>query len=257
VSVRGWLSHLWGDDEEVEFAPEWRAILEARYAQWQGFTDEERERLEDLIVWFVHRKRWQPAQGFQMTDAQRVLIAAMACTLILELDPDHYRLVKWIIVHRSTVVIEQPTGTGVPGVVNDSLAIDGQAEDGTGAIVLSWDAAQFEASHPEHGHNLVFHEFAHKLDMLDGRTDGTPPIADRAQLDRWVEVCTREYEAVRDGHDHGRGGGILRSYAGVNPAEFFAVATETLFTRPVLLRERHPDLYEVLTAFYRQDPARR
>jgi Mlc titration factor MtfA (ptsG expression regulator) len=247
-----WLAHLLGTDT-VEFAPEWRVILENGYAQWSGFDDDERERLEDLIGWFLRRKRWQPAQGFQLTDAQRVIIAAMACVLILELDPDHYRLVRWIVVHRSAVHVSEPSAIGVGGVVSSSHVIDGQAEDGSGAIVLAWDAARYEARHPERGHNLVFHEFAHKLDMLDGRIDGTPPMDDAAQRRRWIEVCTAEFEAIREGRDSG----ALRPYAGVNPAEFFAVATETFFTVPVSLRDASPDLYDVLRDYYRQDPASR
>jgi Mlc titration factor MtfA (ptsG expression regulator) len=99
----------------------------------------------------------------------------------------------------------------------------------------------------------VFHEFAHKLDMLDGTVDGTPPLATREQLTRWVEVCTRVYEQVVVGE----AGRTLRSYAGVNPGEFFAVATETFFDDPLGLRAEHPDLYGVLADFYRQDPAKR
>jgi Mlc titration factor MtfA (ptsG expression regulator) len=98
---------------------------------------------------------------------------------------------------------------------------------------------------------VVFHEFAHKIDMQDGSVDGTPPLATHEDLDRWIGVCTAVYEQVVEG----RGGNSLRSYAGVNPAEFFAVATEAFFDHaPVLLRE-HPDLYGVLRDFYRQDPA--
>jgi Mlc titration factor MtfA (ptsG expression regulator) len=100
---------------------------------------------------------------------------------------------------------------------------------------------------------VVLHEFAHKLDMLDGTLDGTPPLADQAQRERWIEVCTRIYRAV----EIGEGGDALRSYAGIDAAEFFAVATETFFDRPNLLREEHPDLYECLRDFYRQDPATR
>ncbi len=73
------------------------------------------------------------------------------------------------------------------------------------------------------------------------------------QSERWVEVCTRVYGQVVEG----RGGTALRPYAGVNPAEFFAVATEAFFDDPVDLRRQQPDLYEVLSDYYGQDPATR
>jgi Mlc titration factor MtfA (ptsG expression regulator) len=89
--------------------------------------------------------------------------------------------------------------------------------------------------------------------MLTGDADGMPPIADVDLAERWVAVCTDVYERVVDG----RGGRVLRSYAGVNPAEFFAVATEAFFDAPVPLRGEHPELYDVLGRYYGQDPASR
>jgi Mlc titration factor MtfA (ptsG expression regulator) len=89
--------------------------------------------------------------------------------------------------------------------------------------------------------------------MLDGTVDGTPPLATQAQFDRWVEVCTRVYRQV----EAGTAGESLSSYAGINPGEFFAVATEVFFDDPHGLRREHGDLYDVLAEFYRQDPASR
>ena len=88
--------------------------------------------------------------------------------------------------------------------------------------------------------------------MLDGTVDGTPPIADDAVRQRWIDVCTAEYGAVRRGEP-----GLLRAYAGTNPGEFFAVATEAFFTRPLHIEDGKPALYEVLAAFYGQHPAER
>ena len=109
-------------------------------------------------------------------------------------------------------------------------------------VLIAWDAVRRDLRQPHGGHNVVFHEFAHKLDMLDGFIDGTPPLADRATVERWVAVCTAAYEALRAGE----GGELLRPYAGTNPGEFFAVATEVFFVQPVELRAEQPDLYEVL-----------
>ena len=88
--------------------------------------------------------------------------------------------------------------------------------------------------------------------MLDGIVDGTPPLADDAARRRWVEVCTAAYDNVR-----AAGSPVLRPYAGTNPAEFFAVATEVFFNRPLDVCEHEPALYEELRQFYRQDPAAR
>ena len=119
-------------------------------------------------------------------------------------------------------------------------------------MIIAWDAARADARHPERGHNVVFHEFAHKLDMLDDLVDGTPPLAPDAR-ERWIEVCTAEYELLRSGTDDS----LLSDYAAVDPGEFFAVVTEVFFDLPGELRAAKPDLYSVLRDFYRQDPAQR
>jgi Mlc titration factor MtfA (ptsG expression regulator) len=100
---------------------------------------------------------------------------------------------------------------------------------------------------------VVLHEFAHKMDMLDGVVDGTPMLPDRVALDRWIAVCAAELELMRSGE----AGPLLDDYAATDPGEFFAVATEVFFGRPIEFRDLKPELYEVLSAFYRQDPAGR
>jgi Mlc titration factor MtfA (ptsG expression regulator) len=129
----------------------------------------------------------------------------------------------------------------------------GEAHDGRGPVLLAWDQAEEAARHPGSGHNVVFHEFAHKLDMLDDIIDGTPPLERRADLDRWVEVFTEAYEALRAG----RARPPLQPYGATNPSEFFAVATEAFFDVPAQLAHHEPKLYEVLRDFFNQDPAAR
>jgi Mlc titration factor MtfA (ptsG expression regulator) len=235
------------------FAEEWREMLAVRWPLWQRLETSEQARLEDLVKVFVFEKRWEAANGFEVTDAMRVLIAAQACLLVLELDGDPYRDVGSILVHPTTLVLEGQRTTGTGGLVSsDPYPILGQAQFG-GPTILAWDTVAYEARHPARGQNVVFHEFAHKLDMLDGLIDGTPPLADPAARRRWIEVCTREFNALR----RGAAGTFLRDYGGENPGEFFAVATEAFFSAPVQMREQKPDLYEVLSGFYRQDPAAR
>jgi hypothetical protein len=125
-----------------------------------------------------------------------------------------------------------------------------------GPVVLVWDAVLRGARHPERGHNVVYHEFAHKLDMLDGCVNGTPPLAERAQYERWVALCTREYNALRRCASKGKRT-LLDAYGGTNPGEFFAVITECFFDKPLQMKRHHGDLYALLQEYYRQDPADR
>ena len=237
---------------DAGFLPQWRVLLGTRLPYWKWLSGEERDRVEYLALDLMVNTRWEAANGFEITDEMRVMIAAQAAILILELPDDSYRLVRTILVHPTTVMLhgERHLGGGI--MSREPTPILGLAEH-RGPVLITWDTVRNDARHPGTGHNVVFHEFAHQLDMLDGTVDGTPPLATPEQFDRWVEVCTEVYDRVVAGE----AGASLSSYAGVNPGEFFAVATEVFFDDPVALRAEHRDLYGVLCDFYRQDPAAR
>ena len=234
------------------FTDDWRSLCARRFGWWEPLTADERDRLERLALGLVVDADWEAARDFEITDEMRVTIAVQASRLVLELPDDPYRDVHAIVVHPTTLVL---TGehSQVEGLMSDGpMPVLGEASF-NGPVLVAWDQVLDDARHPGTGRNVVFHEFAHKLDMLDGTTDGTPPLDTQEQFDRWVEVCTRVYEEVVEG----RGGEVLDPYAGVNAAEFFAVATEAFFDDPRGLRHEHADLYGCLADFYRQDPAGR
>jgi Mlc titration factor MtfA (ptsG expression regulator) len=125
-----------------------------------------------------------------------------------------------------------------------------------GPVILSWDEILGDARRRRRGRNLVFHEFAHQLDMLDGVINGTPALGNRALYQRWQEVMTAEYQELITAAEQGRPS-LLDRYGTTNEGEFFAVATECFFCKPVRMSELHPRLYELLHDYYRQDPAAR
>jgi Mlc titration factor MtfA (ptsG expression regulator) len=137
-------------------------------------------------------------------------------------------------------------------MTDEPMSLLGLAEF-DGPIIIAWDEVRRNARHPEHGHNVVYHEFAHKLDMLDGVIDGRPPLGRGDAVARWAAVCNEEYEKVRAG----LGGHLIDDYAATDPAEFFAVVTEVFFDIPVGMEAEKPELYDVLRDFYQQDPAAR
>ncbi len=238
--------------------PEWETFLRTNVAHYCMLDDAERAELCAMIQVFLEEKHWEGCGGLDLTDEIRVTIAAQACLLQLKLPHDYYPDVTSILVYPSTVVPpERRPGVfeRVEGPVEPSVPILGQALV-WGTVILVWDALVHGARHPGQGHNLVYHEFAHKLDMLDGAADGTPPISDRARLAEWVAVCSREFLRLRrlSGKGHKT---FLDAYGAKNEAEFFAVATEEFFDRPIELQKNAPDLYRVLCAYYRQDPAKR
>jgi Mlc titration factor MtfA (ptsG expression regulator) len=235
-------------------SPDWERIAAAHLGAWDGFDAGERERLGELGDWLLRHKNWEAAHGFALDDVMRTTIAIEAAVLILALDTDYYREVSAIIVFPTTILSRGERAGPVRGTVSDEVVpVFGEAHDRRGAILIAWDRALDAAREPGRGANVVFHEFAHKLDMLDDMTDGTPPLESKEQLARWISVCTDAYTALRDGSSRPP----LDPYGGVSPAEFFAVATETFFDAPLALEAHEHDVFAVLRDFYGQDPAER
>jgi Mlc titration factor MtfA (ptsG expression regulator) len=122
-----------------------------------------------------------------------------------------------------------------------------------GTLVLSWEDVKRSAADIHDGHNVVLHEFAHQLDAEDGATDGAPRLPKRSMYVAWARVLSQEYEQLlRDLEHHRRD--CIDAYGATNPAEFFAVVTECFFEKPAQMKKKHPELYEQLKLFYRQDP---
>lgn len=229
------------------------AIVERHLAVWRLLDDDERRRLLEIADRLLSGKRWEAARGFTLDDTVRVVIAAQAALLVLDLDERHLRLVSGIVVHPSTIRTTGERAGPIPGTVTDERqSVLGLAQSGRGPVVLAWDEALAGAHRVVRGHNVVLHEFAHKLDMLDGTVDGTPVLPDGVLAD-WLRICTEVYDDLVAGRPRPP----MRWYGATNPGEFFAVATEVFFEQPLELREGEPALYDVLTRFYRQDPARR
>lgn len=243
---------------EASFATDWEDILQHNVAHYRMLDETERAHLRALVQVFIAEKYWEGCGGLRLTDEIRVTISAQACLLLLGLPHNYYQNVLTILVYPSTVV-PPPRKLGFFETaltpMEQAFPIIGQALR-QGPVIIIWDAALHGGRHPEIGHNVVYHEFAHKLDMLDGAVDGTPPLNNRTEYRDWVRTCSREYLRLRQDAEHGRRS-FLNDYGATSEAEFFAVATEQFFDQPQFLIQNAPDLYRVLKAYYRQDPVRR
>jgi Mlc titration factor MtfA (ptsG expression regulator) len=201
----------------------------------------------------VQRINWEAARGFALTDRIVESIAALAALLVAGFDPrtKPFRDVTSVIVHAGTIVTHETVPGPARGVVSDAPRyLAGQAGHGRGPIVLDWRTAQHEIANPAGGTNVIYHEFAHKLDQLDGVFDGMPPLGSDEGRARWEQTMGTNYRRLRR-----RGDPLVRAYAATNEVEYFAVVSELFFTVPVLLREYHRRVYDVLADFYKQDPA--
>jgi len=235
------------------FPDHWRRIVETRVPLFSRLSSEDQRELLGHARVLLEEKHFEGAGGLALRDEIRVTIAAQAALLLLHRDTDYFPRLTSIIVYPSGYVAESKHAEGgIWSEADESLL--GHTQRDLRAIVLAWDDAKAGAADPDDGHNLVLHEFAHQLDFEDGVTDGTPALDTGAQVRSWAQVLGEELEALRRAADAGDPT-LLDPYGAEDPAEFFAVATETFFERAVELRQRHPGLYGELQRFYRQDPA--
>ncbi len=240
------------------FPQSWRDIMQKMVKHYSYLDQGEKNRLEQLVQIFIAEKNFEGCGGLELTDEIKVVVAAQACLLVLGLPDFQYLELDSVLIYPTTVALP-PSRLSVfadtPMIVPDQQAILGLASL-RGPVILVWDAVVRGARHPEQGHNVVYHEFAHILDMRDGTADGTPKLLNRKLYNAWVEVCSKEFFKLKKDAEKGRKS-LLDSYGAVNEAEFFAVATELFFDRPFRMKREYPELYAVLSAYYRQDTAER
>lgn len=230
----------------------WRETL-ARLPFLDRLTDEEKAGLRRLTEDFLAEKEFTSAGGLELTDAMCVSIAVQGCLPILNLGLQSYRDWVGIIVYPDEFVIPRSVEDEF-GVVHeyDDVA-SGEAWEG-GPLLISWRDAQMAGE----GYNVVIHEFAHKLDMLNGEANGIPPLPSGLARKDWEATLLAAYEDFCTLVDDAEKRGVetlLDPYAAESPGEFFAVMSETFFETPHILREEYPALYSQLSRFYRQDPA--
>jgi Mlc titration factor MtfA (ptsG expression regulator) len=219
------------------------------------YTQDELGRLRDLVVLFLHAKSIVGAQGHEVTPLQRTIIAIQACVLVLNLDLALYDGFENIVVYPGEFVpgFEYEDEYGVVHRRDDALA--GEAMH-RGPVVLSWPDVEASADWDESQMNLVIHEFAHKIDMVDGDANGCPPLPDDETRGHWHRTMRAAYDDFAARVDAGEATAI-DPYAAEHPGEFFAVHSEDFFAEPLLLRDEYRDVYAAFVRFYRQDPATR
>jgi Mlc titration factor MtfA (ptsG expression regulator) len=209
----------------------------------------ELQQLHELAGKFLKQKEFTGAHGLQVTDEMAVAIAAQACLPVLHLGLRWYDDFKGIVVHPGAMLARREV-TDQAGVVHRySETLLGEAMDG-GPVTLSWQEVAAAGGEAEHGHNVVIHEFIHKIDMRDGAADGCPPLPTRSALSAWHSVMQPAFdefcEKVAMAKRFGAAPPWLDDYGAGSPAEFFAVACEAYFVN----RERFTQDFAPMTVLF-------
>ena len=229
-------------------------IIRKNVPYYSTLPAEDREALQGLIHVFLREKKFEGCGGLEITDEIRLTIAAQACILILGRPGDFYPTLRTILVYPKAYVapVKHRQTNGI--LETEGLQHRLGESWSHGSIVISWDDVVRGASDIHDGHNLIFHEFAHQLDLESGATNGAPILPERSMYISWARVLSREYKGLIDSIMANRPS-LLDKYGATNPAEFFAVVTEYFFEKPIELKSLHPELYEQLQLFFGRDPA--
>lgn len=217
------------------FPERWRDHLRADVPFYAQLDPAARARFEDRLKVLVLTKHFEGAGGFVIDERVRVVVAAAAARLAMNLPGQHYQRLSDIVIY--------PGDYRHPEGEPDQVVLGEAHRHGT--VVLSWEAVLGGLRNPADGHDTASHEFAHVLDAADGRFDGTPVLERYAAYAPWARVMSREFLRLRGNKRH-----VLRRYGATNEAEFFAVATEAFFEKPRQLEQKHPELFQALVEYY-------
>lgn len=230
----------------------WSSYLSGcRYTR--SLPNTEQENLRELVTGFMDTKVFEGASGLTVNDDMRVRIAMHACIPILNLGLDYYADWKSIVIYPGDFRVRNEYTDEYGIVQREIMDLCGQSLS-HGPIVLSWAALRAEDEAPAN-HDLVIHECAHKLDVLNGPANGFPPLHPDMNPREWARDFQSAYDrlcAESENGSHSR----LDTYGAEDPSEFFAVMSETFFTVPRIIKEDFPAAYRQLQYFYRQNPYR-
>ena len=221
-----------------------RALLMTKVPLYASLPDERRDKLDGTMQVFLREMSFEACGVPEITGEMRLVIASQACLLLLESGYDDFGHLRSILIYPDAYVVKDEFGM-------EDVRL-GESWD-TGSVVLSWQSVRQGTRNPEDGLNVVLHEFAHQIDQVDGEADGLPILKRRGDYRAWSEAFGASYDLLCERVNRGERT-VLDDYGATNPAEFFAVATETFFEKPDQLDREHPDVYEELERFYGLSP---
>jgi len=227
----------------TKIAKEERQLLLNYVVFYKKLDADSRIRFEKLLEDFLGDVNIEGV-GIEIEPIDRLLVACSAVIPIFGFD-------HWKYQNLGTVLL-------YPDTFNKEFQFEGGARNimgmvGTGymngQMILSRSALLQGFSVSSDQENTAIHEFVHLLDKSDGATDGIPEnLMPHQYIIPWIKMIHQEINKI----EHGKSD--INPYAITNEAEFFAVVSEYFFEKPTQFKEKHPDLYQVLSSTFLQDP---
>ena len=235
-----------------EIPPQWLNILKNNVPYYNRLPEKFKIRLHGLVNIFLDEKEFIGCAGLEISEEIRLTIAGNACLLLLNQNKDDFSGFTSIMVYPDTYVAKDVSYD--EGVEIHHHSVRAGESWHRGPIILSWSDVIRGINKPSDGHNVVIHEFAHKLDEENAIMDGLPILRDNTHYKQWAEILNREFKSLSIRVEHGTNT-VLDKYGTNSPPEFFAVATESFFEKPNQMKKKLPELYEQLRKYYGLDPA--
>ncbi len=238
--------------KEKPFPLHWEVIIKQNLIFYKHFSPSLRKRLQGHVNVILAEKQFVGCGGLQITEEIKLTIAAISALLLLNERGGYYPKLCEILVYPSAYVVNQVSAVS-NYVVQESKVVRLGESWTRDQIVLSWSQIKYDIENWEDGHNVILHEFAHQLDSESGTVNGVPILEQKSDYASWAKVFTREYQQLIKNVKRGAYT-VMDEYGITNPAEFFAVATETFFEKPRQMAKHHPLLYNQLKRYYKLEP---
>jgi len=216
-----------------------RQILSEQVPFYQQLDDEKKTEFENRIQQFLSQVKITGVNTV-VEDLDKLLIAASAVIPI-------FNFPGWEYIHLHEVLL-------YPDSFNHKFEQQGNGRDvlgmvGSGALnhvmILSQHQLRQAFINKTGKDNTAIHEFVHLVDKTDGDIDGIPAfILEKKYIQPWLQLMQHEIKLINENDSD------INPYGATNEAEFFAVVSEYFFERPKLLKEKHPELYELLEKIF-------
>jgi len=205
--------------------------------------------LRELSTLFLYEKNIYAVQGLQLSEEMRLIIAVQACLPVVNLGINLLHGWRDVIVYPDAFQVDRDVPDEYGIMHHEQRLLSGESWS-SGPIILSWHDIELDRERGKQGSNVIVHEIAHKLDALNGRVNGMPPLHYGMQSTQWTAAFSHAYEQLNQQLEHHKRP-CVNPYAATSPAEFFAVFSEYFFCAPDILNTHFKDVYQQLQLYYR------
>ncbi|MEP0711924.1 zinc-dependent peptidase [Algoriphagus sp.] len=227
------------------FPEKWRLYLLQEVNFYASLSEEDKAVFEEGILRFLERVR---ITGVKTTvdEEDRLLVASSAVIPVIAFPEWEYSSLHEVLLYPDTFDEKydfQDKDRTISGMVGSGGVMHHVVLFSKPALHQGFDNASGKM-------NVGIHEFVHLFDKQDGEIDGIPHVIMKNQaVLPWLHLISENTKEMMAGESD------INVYGATNKQEFLAVASEYFFQRPQLFKEKHPDLYAVLSSVFQNDLA--